>query len=99
MGCVIEPRELIAAGADAVTTAEGYTGGARESAGLRIHRQAARQVPPPLTEQLAEGGRLVVPVGERHDRQELVRIVRRGDDLDRTVHGAVMFVAFVGDFG
>ncbi|RMH42297.1 MAG: protein-L-isoaspartate(D-aspartate) O-methyltransferase [Deltaproteobacteria bacterium] len=59
---------------------------------------AARTVPPPLVDQLADGGRLVIPLGAP-DLQQLVRIVRRGDELERTEHGPVRFVAFVGDFG
>lgn len=52
-------------------------------------------VPPPLLEQLADGGRLVLPVGPRH-AQELICIERRGDRfVDRSL-GPVMFVPLVG---
>jgi protein-L-isoaspartate(D-aspartate) O-methyltransferase len=37
---------------------------------------AAPAIPPPLIEQLAEGGRLVIPVGDS-DRQSMLRIVKR----------------------
>jgi protein-L-isoaspartate(D-aspartate) O-methyltransferase len=48
-------------------------------------------VPPALLEQLADGGRLIIPVGpDRH--QQLLRIVRRGASLDREVLGDVVFV-------
>jgi protein-L-isoaspartate(D-aspartate) O-methyltransferase len=41
-----------------------------------------RSVPPALIDQLAPGGRLVMPVGRRPERQRLVR-VRRAEDGDR----------------
>jgi protein-L-isoaspartate(D-aspartate) O-methyltransferase len=58
----------------------------------------APQVPQPLTEQLAEGGRLVIPVGDRHV-QTLLRITRRGDRLVREDLGGCRFVDLVGDHG
>jgi protein-L-isoaspartate(D-aspartate) O-methyltransferase len=59
---------------------------------------AAHEVPEPLLQQLADGGRLIIPLGGSM-WQDLVRIVRRGDRFERSSHGAVRFVAFVGDFG
>ena len=56
---------------------------------------AAPAVPAALTEQLADGGRLVIPVGSLR-RQELVRVVRRGDAFAETRHGATSFVPLVG---
>ena len=57
-------------------------------------------VPPALRAQLVEGGRLVLPVGEDPDHQELVRVTRRKagvDDVQRL--GAVRFVPLVGAQG
>ncbi|MCZ7575452.1 MAG: protein-L-isoaspartate(D-aspartate) O-methyltransferase [Ardenticatenaceae bacterium] len=60
---------------------------------------AAPGVPPPLLEQLALGGRMVVPVGERR-AQQLVRLVRGADgQLTRQVLEAVRFVPLIGSFG
>jgi len=54
---------------------------------------AAPAVPPPLTEQLKEGCRLVIPVGPRYGYQELMVIEKRPDgSLGRT---DVLGVAFV----
>jgi protein-L-isoaspartate(D-aspartate) O-methyltransferase len=52
----------------------------------------ARQLPPALPAQLGEGGILVIPVAER-----MRRIVRRGDRLEQSVHGAYLFVPLVED--
>ncbi len=59
---------------------------------------ATPEVPGPLLEQLAEGGRLVAPVGGR-DYQELLKVVKRDGRLLRESHGAVMFVPLIGEFG
>jgi protein-L-isoaspartate(D-aspartate) O-methyltransferase len=54
-------------------------------------------VPEAWCEQLAVGGRLVMPVGMSRDRQQLVRIVRRGEhDYDEQRLGAVQFVPLIG---
>jgi protein-L-isoaspartate(D-aspartate) O-methyltransferase len=59
---------------------------------------AAPDVPLPLRQQLAEGGRLVGPVGSRYD-QVLVRLQRRGDEWERETLGPVIFVPLVGKHG
>jgi protein-L-isoaspartate(D-aspartate) O-methyltransferase len=53
---------------------------------------AAAQVPPPLVEQLAPGGRLVMPVGGR-GLQRLTVVKKRSDGTgDERIHDAVAFV-------
>ena len=47
--------------------------------------------PLPVTVQLADGGRLVAPVGPE-GRQELLRFTRRGEQLHRERLGFVSFV-------
>jgi protein-L-isoaspartate(D-aspartate) O-methyltransferase len=57
---------------------------------------APDHVPEPLVEQLAPGGRLVIPVGDRY--QELLRITRREDggvDQERII--PVRFVPMTGE--
>jgi|GEM_PF-3732209 len=58
---------------------------------------AAPAMPPPLIEQLKEGCRLVIPIGPRYGRQELVVIEKRLDgSLSKTDVLGVVFVPFVG---
>jgi protein-L-isoaspartate(D-aspartate) O-methyltransferase len=59
---------------------------------------AARRVPTALTEQLADGGRLVIPVGQRWE-QDLLLVERDGTRLHTTHHGGCIFVPLVGDGG
>lgn len=57
------------------------------------------EVPTPLLQQLAVGGRLVMPVGGSHT-QQLVRVTRAGlQAYDREYLGAVRFVPLVSDAG
>jgi protein-L-isoaspartate(D-aspartate) O-methyltransferase len=58
----------------------------------------APAVPQPLVDQLADEGRLVVPVGDRH-LQTLVRVTKRGEQLVQEDLGGCRFVDLVGDHG
>lgn len=57
---------------------------------------AAPEIPPELLAQLAEGGRLVLPVGEAAQPQFLRRIQRRGDEYLVESIEPVRFVPLVG---
>ena len=59
---------------------------------------AAPSVPPALIEQLAEGGRLVAPVGDR-DIQQLVKMTRKGGRIGEERYGGVRFVPLIGQEG
>jgi protein-L-isoaspartate(D-aspartate) O-methyltransferase len=56
---------------------------------------APHAVPQKLLDQLAEGGRLVAPIGPE-GRQELVRLTRRGEQFLRERLGYVSFVPLLG---
>lgn len=59
---------------------------------------AAPCVPEPLRMQLAEGGRLILPVGDA-ENQELRFIERRGDTFQERSLDSCRFVPLVGHFG
>ena len=59
---------------------------------------ASPSVPEPLTSQLAEGGRLVIPLGAR-DEQVLAVVTKREGRLDRQDVAPVRFVPLVGRHG
>lgn len=59
---------------------------------------AAPSVPQPLIEQLAPGGRMIIPVGERFS-QVLVRITKIKDTINQEILESCVFVPLVGEFG
>jgi len=59
---------------------------------------ASPDVPRPLLEQLAPGGRLILPIGDR-DSQTLTLVTRDGDQVRVEAAGDVRFVPLLGQFG
>jgi protein-L-isoaspartate(D-aspartate) O-methyltransferase len=58
------------------------------------------QIPLSLRQQLAPGGRMVIPVGRRRERQQLVRITRENEsDFRQEKLGHVRFVPLIGREG
>ena len=56
---------------------------------------APEKVPPPLVEQLRDGGRMIIPVGPMGD-QELVLLRKQGEQLERHAVLSVRFVPMTG---
>ena len=56
---------------------------------------APEKVPPPLVEQLKDGGRMIIPVGPMGD-QELVLLRKRGEQLEQRAVLSVRFVPMTG---
>ena len=56
---------------------------------------AAPEAPAPLLDQLADGGRMVIPLGPQNG-QELTLITRSGDDLRHTCLCSCIFVRLIG---
>jgi protein-L-isoaspartate(D-aspartate) O-methyltransferase len=54
-------------------------------------------IPPPLVQQLAEGGRMVLPVGSS-DNQTLTVVDNVGGELRQRTHGECKFVRLVGKY-
>ena len=79
----------------ALRQADGYFGWEEQAPfdGI-IVTAAPDHVPPPLLRQLADGGKMVIPVGPPGAVQTLWLIERRGDDYIRINQGAVRFVPF-----
>ncbi|HEX6669028.1 MAG TPA: protein-L-isoaspartate(D-aspartate) O-methyltransferase [Gemmatimonadales bacterium] len=59
---------------------------------------ASPEIPAPLVEQLAPGGRMVIPLGDRAN-QVLTLVRREGDQLLTTTVADVRFVPLLGEFG
>lgn len=58
----------------------------------------APNVPEPLKEQLADNGRMIIPVGDRYT-QELIKITRKGESFEQESLGGCRFVNLIGVHG
>jgi protein-L-isoaspartate(D-aspartate) O-methyltransferase len=60
---------------------------------------AAKEAPKPLLEQLAPGGRLVIPIGDRQSGQRMLRYTRSGEEFTCEDFGPFAFVPLIGEHG
>jgi protein-L-isoaspartate(D-aspartate) O-methyltransferase len=99
---VTQARDAIrAAGASNVSLLSGDgTLGWREYAPYNaiLVTAGSPDVPTPLAEQLADGGRLLIPIGEREE-QILTLFTKRGEEMERRDIGAARFVPLIGKYG
>ena len=58
----------------------------------------AAKIPQPLLEQLADGGRMIIPIGDKRS-QELIKITRDKDHYDKKSLGGCRFVDLIGIHG
>lgn len=59
---------------------------------------AAPEIPPSLINQLADGGKLVIPAGQR-SYQELILLEKSAEGLQQSRHGGCSFVPLIGKEG
>jgi len=52
----------------------------------------------PLIDQLADNGRMIIPVGDRYS-QELIKVIRKGKELEQESLGGCRFVNLIGAHG
>ena len=78
---------------------DGTTGWKEESPfDAIIVTAGAPEIPSVLVNQLAMGGRMVIPVGDRHS-QDLVKLVRDPQGIHQTNLGGCRFVKLIGEHG
>ena len=65
---------------------------------LALVAAAAPEIPPPLVAQLADGGRLVIPVGPR-EIQRLTIVHRHGPSVETRTTDSCVFVPLRGRHG
>ncbi len=79
----------------AVKHADGYYGWPEHAPfDAIVVTAAAPHIPPPLIEQLKDGGRMIIPVGSPFRTQQLVLVEKSGDDITTRNILPVRFVPF-----
>lgn len=66
--------------------------------GIVVTASPAR-VPQPYVAQLADGGRIVIPIGGESGGQCMYRFTKRGEKLDAENLGGFVFVPLIGKYG
>ena len=79
-----------------VRNADGFEGWpSRAPFDVIIVTAAPEEIPPPLLDQLADGGRMIVPVGPTGGTQELTLVTKDDGDIARRTLAPVRFVPFL----
>jgi protein-L-isoaspartate(D-aspartate) O-methyltransferase len=60
---------------------------------------SSEELPLPYREQLADGGRIVIPLGPHRRAQHMFRFTLRGDKLEKEDLGSFAFVPLIGEYG
>ena len=60
---------------------------------------AGPQVPKPLLDQIAEGGKLCIPIGNQRWSQKLIIITKKNGKFEENEVSSVMFVPLIGEYG
>ena len=82
-----------------ITFSDGTQGWVRESPfDAIIVTAGSPDIPQPLVDQLAIGGRLVIPVGDE-SVQDLIRLTKTEEGVKREDFGGCRFVKLIGKFG
>ena len=78
-----------------VRAGDGYNGWAQHAPfDIIIVTAAISEVPKPLSDQLAENGRMVIPVGEQGSVQELILLIKKNGKIEKKQLLPVRFVPF-----
>jgi protein-L-isoaspartate(D-aspartate) O-methyltransferase len=78
-----------------VKAGDGYYGWTEHAPfDIIIVTAAPDEIPQPLVEQLAENGRLVIPVGKSYDLQDLILVVKKNGKIEKKRLAPVRFVPF-----
>lgn len=81
-----------------VQQGDGYKGWPEEAPfDIVLVTAAAKVIPEPLIEQLAEGGRLIMPVGETAGVQVLTRLTKKNGSIQKEEILGVRFVPMTGE--
>lgn len=78
-----------------VRTGDGYAGWEEHAPfDIIVITAAPERIPPPLIEQLAEGGRMVIPVGPQGGLQQLMLVTKENGEIHKEQLAPVRFVPF-----
>jgi protein-L-isoaspartate(D-aspartate) O-methyltransferase len=59
---------------------------------------AAPDIPPPLKEELRDGGKMLIPLGSRY-YQDLILVEKHGEEMRKRDLGGCVFVPLIGKYG